>query len=287
MAPTVVERVIVAEPTHAGSRVIASPFQFGVTGEDNLRISVWNALAGCVVAVHGRFLNDQGKIEPFTHTITPTSDRMVTSIIKALGRGFVLNLAVFASAGAPKIGQTFVKVDVLRGLTGATVILGTMLQGYVTAQQGLGWPGSPIQSSLDTPGVERIIDGTTPAPGNPINEVVPTGARWQVLAVRCNLLTDATVANRQPFLRFDTTSGLGYFVQGVSTTIGPSASMFSFWANGVQVNAAITTQPVAPLPVESTMFGGMGVFVDAVNLQAGDRFSQVILLVREWLEANA
>jgi hypothetical protein len=278
------ERIVAASPVPiAGGRVIASPFQFMVTGEDHLRLIVANALTGCVIAVHGRFIDQQGHIQAFADTFTPTADRLMTSKLIPLGVGFILNLTVFAAGGAPRIGQTFVKVDVIRGFSGATVTLGTMLQGYISSQQGLGWPGSAIQNSLEVTGVERLIVGATPAAGADIAETVPTGARWQVLTARGRLVTDATVVNRQPFLRLDDATVIGYYVQAQSVTIGASGTMFSFWASGAALNAAIATQPVAPLPTDTRLVAGERVLISATNLQAADQWDQARLLVREWL----
>src|SRR5439155_18890058 len=108
-----------------------------------------------------------------------------------LGKGAILNLTVFASAGAPLMGQTYVIVQLIKGLTGATIVLGTLLGGYLTATQALGWPGSPIISSTDGEGCTRLIVGTTPAAEANILETVPTGARWELLSLEASYVQGA------------------------------------------------------------------------------------------------
>jgi hypothetical protein len=78
-----------------------------------------------------------------------------------------------------------------------------LLQGYVTDTSRLSFPGSPIRSSIEGPGVLRSITGTNPAANAEISETVPTNARWRVHAIRFTLVTDANVANREVALTLD------------------------------------------------------------------------------------
>src|ERR1700752_1622750 len=193
MAGELVERVIVATPTQsAGGRIIASPFQFFFDGNTNLRIEGRNSLTGVTLRMQGLFFTERSNLEWFTRDVALTNDRMRTAQDFGMGKGFLQTLVVTAVGAAPVIGQTFTRVTVILGLGGATLVLGTMLQGYVTSQQGLGWPGSPIRSSLEEGGYLRAFAGTAPAAGAVVSETVPSGARWQVRTVGVRLTTDAT-----------------------------------------------------------------------------------------------
>lgn len=287
MGNGVVERVVTASPiAAAGARVIASPFQFYLDGADNIRIEGWNSMSNVALNILGRFFKDDGTVQVFQARLPLTSDRVRTVRDFPVVRGYLLNLIITAEGASPKIGQTFARASVIRGLTGATVVVGVMLQGYVTAQQALGWPGSPIQNSLDAAGCERFITGTNPALGAAVNEVVPTGARWQVLTVRCRLQTSATVIDRRPFLRFDVPGPLGTYVHGVTAVAVASSTLFPIWGNGVQASFTMSNVCNSPLPVEQSLFAGMAVYVDAEGLQADDRYDQIYLLVREWLDVG-
>src|SRR5262249_46183156 len=98
-----------------------------------------------------------------------------------LGGGLVTNLSVFATAGSPLIGQCFVIVQLVRSLGVTAYVMGTMLQGYVTTTQNLGWPGSAIVSSTDGEPAIRDIVGTDPVAGAGWSETVPAGARWELV----------------------------------------------------------------------------------------------------------
>ena len=173
------ERVVAASPIPiAGGRVIASPFQFYLDGNDNIRVEGWNSCIGAVLEVQGRAIDENGQTQTFNMSLPLTADRMRARRDFAAVRGYILNLIAIARDVEPCIGQTFVRVSIIRGFTGATIVLGVLLQGYVTSQQGLGWPGSPIENSLEAFPVNRCLLGTVPSVGQNFSETVPS---WRPL----------------------------------------------------------------------------------------------------------
>lgn len=281
------ERAFFAQPIPgAGGRIIASPFQFVSTGEDNLRITSVNSLVGVHLKVQGRRLDSSGDIKSAAWDHTPSSDRMPTTSDVELGSGALLNLVVFASAGSPKQGQTFVIVQLIRGVGTAAIVLGTLLQGYVTGTQGLGWPGSPIQSSIEGGGIYRVVSGTQPAVGVFIQEIVPTGARWDVISLAVDLTTDATVITRQPIVTF-LSGGIGQAAAWNYGAIAASTARTFMWSQGLALdNVPANGSLVSGLPVNLVLLGGSQIFVNCAFLQAGDQFGAPLLSVREWLEVN-
>ena len=279
------ERVFLATPIPtAGARVIATPFQFWTSGEDNLRVLSVNSLSNVRLTVQGRFLTPDGTITAARHDHTPNSDRTVVTTESALGVGAVLNLVVYATGATPRIGQTFVIVQLIRGRGAAAVVLGILLQGYVTSTQALAWPGSPILTSLEGNGYPRDVFGTNPAAGQEISETVPTGARWQLLLFQAQFTASATVATRRPSLSYN----IGGQQVGRSvnvTDITASQSGTFNWATGFPLTAPI--QPGinnAALPNELVLLAGDSVATITTNLQAGDQWTNPRYVVREWLE---
>ncbi len=281
------ERIIGAQPVQvAGARLIAAPFQFLTTDDDNLRVESVNSLAGVVIAIQGRRIDERGFTVPFVFTHTPKSDRTVATSNFKFGRGALLNLTVFASAGAPLSGQTYVVVKLIQGLTGATIVLGTLLSGYVTATQPLGWPGSPIVRSTDGEPALRTITGTTPGVGTDFSETAPTGARWELVILFSRLTTSAAAPTRLPQLRWNT-AGLqvGRFINTVAQ--GPSVVGRYTWAPnlpsvGDTVNLAWTT----PTHGRPLLLAGDSFASETINRDAGDQWDAPRYLVREWLEVN-
>src|SRR4051812_32014952 len=142
-----------------------------------------------------------------------------------------MNITAFASAGTPIIGQTFVRVQLIRGLSGATLPIATLLQGYVTSRQDLAYPGSPIRMSTEDAFPVRIITGTDPAAGVEIVETVPDGAVWELVSVTARLVTSAAAAVRFPMLQLDH-GGSTFGLHQVSGSIGASVGKFCTWHIG-------------------------------------------------------
>jgi len=281
------ERVVTANPIPlAGGRIVASPFQFYFDGNDNLRVEGWNTVTGATLLVQGRFINEQGAIEAFSQALPLTADRLRTIGDYAMGRGFLLNLVVTAIGAAPKIGQSFARVSVIRGFTGATLVMGVMLQGYVTSQQGLGWPGSPIVSSTDGEPVVRFFNGTMPAAGAEISETVPTGARWSIVRCLASLTTSGAAGNRYVNLNC-VDSALFNFRSVQVTAQAPGIFHVYVWSP----NLPLAYDPVnfvsmQPLAQDSVLLAGQQLETFTTGLQAGDQYSAPRMYVREWLDIN-
>ncbi len=279
------EQVFLAQPiSTAAGRVIASPFQFVTTGEDNLQIGCHNSLTGVTLAIQGRRLSAKGTVEAFAHVFIPSSDRLMTSTLFPLGVGAILTLTIFAAAGMPQIGQTFVHARLVRGYSGGIVVLGTILQGYVTSHQQLAWPGSPIESSQAGGGVVRHVIGTDPAAGANVSEAVPAGARWTLLAFQARFQTDATVANRRLVLEFISPA---VFIFGSAQPNVQTAGqdVFNYWAGGMPLASVIASDAlVAGLPIDLVLLPQQEIRCRAIGGVAGDDFLAPVLTVREWLE---
>lgn len=284
---TAVERAFVAQPTaFAGGRVIVSPFQFTTSGEDNLRVMSANSLVGVTLQIRGRRFNEDGLIEPFAYDHVPNTDRTIKTTDHALGVGALINVTITAGGATPLIGQTFVMCKIIRGLSGATLVLGTLLQGYVSSQQELAWPGSPITSSIDAGGYYRTITGTVPAAGADISESVPTGAMWELLMLEAQLLPSAAPGNRRPVLKFSP-SGVVFGASAAPdvATAGLGAT-FNWQAT---MPLAVPVAPginVAAIPTPMRLLLGGRFITQTSGLLAGDQWSAPTYLVREWLDVN-
>jgi hypothetical protein len=152
--------------------------------DDNIRITSYNALASVRLEVRYRFVDCEGKIGANQEAQTPNTDRTAKSTIFVTPEGWLLGGEVFVSGAAPLIGQTYVVVEIVRGLGSSALPLQVIAAGYVSAKQPLPFPNTQMYSTLDGGGALRSIAGATPAAGAEISETVPTGARWQLLALR-------------------------------------------------------------------------------------------------------
>jgi hypothetical protein len=284
----VTERAFVAGPiASADNRVITAPFQFYVTGEDKLRIRSVCSIAAVTLQFRARFVDEKGKIQAESWTHQPNSNRTLATTVQSMGVGALLNLDVFASVGGILVGQCFVIVDVVRGDAGTGFPLGVMLQGYVTTTQSLAWPGSPIVTSTFGEPAIREISGTQPGAGGNISEVVPTGARWELICLYTRLTTSAAAGTRQPALRLSTPAGPLYMVSPLSAGIAASQVMDITWGQGMPAaNIAAWHGQTAPLPNGQKLMAGDFITTSTLAIDAADQYDQVTYSVREWLEVN-
>jgi hypothetical protein len=257
---------------------------FFLHDNDQLRLTAFNAAASVVLTVRGRLMTAAGEDVPFQRELTPATDRSASTLTFSPGKGWLLECQVFASTGAPLIGQTFAIVSLVRG-RGATVVdVATVAAGYVTALQRLAYPGSPIQTSLDGAGALRLVAGTAPAAGAEIAETVPTGARWEFLSLFTTFVTDANAANRFPTLTLDDGTNV-YFRQGSGVVQTATVTIRRNWMQAVNLTTADNSNNLAiTLPRGLHLRAAHVIRTVTNNIQVGDQYSAPQMLVREWIE---
>jgi hypothetical protein len=254
-----------------------------ITGEDQLRLRSMNSVAGVVLALEGRVLRVDGTISPISAPHTPNTDRTLATSLHAVAEGWVQNLSVRASAGTPRRGQCYVWVDLVRGQTGAVQPLGTVLKGYATDTSGLAWPGGVNDDPTEGRGCIRRVEGSNPAAGAEFLETVPTNARWRLLGVKVDLVTDATAANRELVLTLDDGANvLAEIPAGVNHTASQNRT-YSFFI-GAQRGAGATALVVNNALPDAMLMGGYRIQSETRNLQAGDDYGAPRLWVEEWIE---
>lgn len=266
-----------------GALGLQSPAAFYVTGEDALQLSVINMAAGVTVVMSGRFLGLDGTPSPFQWSLVPATDRSLSSLVKSLGEGWLLDVTVNVAAGAPVTGQTWARLQIVRGLTNVGIVLGTLCSGYITAVQPATFPRGLVRSSLDGAGVIRSITGTNPAAGANISETVPTGARWRLLSVLLRFVTEATAGNRDVTLVIDDGANV---IANISSGFTHAASLtydYSFAGEGSRYNGTVSNFIVVPLP-RLTLLAGYRIRSATGGIQPLDDYGAPQLLVEEWQE---
>lgn len=268
---------------HPAPELEVGGYYFG--GDDQLRVTSWNSLASVTVIVTGRFVHaDDGRIEAFSEVHTANTNRTAASNTYGRARGWLTDLSVLVSGATPQRGQTFVRVDVVRGLGAGAIALSTLIQGYVTATQRLAYPGSPVSDSLTGPGALRSLTGTDPAANTEISETVPTGARWRFVSLRATLTTDATAGNRVIGLTFDDGTNI---YGGAFANYNQAASLaFAYYFSNTGLNhAQASTDAMISTPANVVLPAGHRLRTLTNNIQATDNWGAPQYGVEEWLEA--
>jgi hypothetical protein len=262
---------------------LGSPAPFYMTGEDNLRLRSLNSAAGVTLTVSGRLFGRGNRVVPFSFNHVPNTNRTGATTLQGIGEGWVMGLQVIVSAGTPLIGQCWAIVEIVRGLTGAAIPLGALTSGYVTTQQPITWPGTPAIGTLGGPGVIRSIAGTDPAANTEFSETVPTGARWELLALQVVLADDANVINRMPKLVIDDGTTSVFISDPGAGQAAASTTTYVAGAGTTRLDKVSTTSQWS-LPVGLMLMAGYRIRSSTLNLQVGDNYGAPQLLVREWLE---
>ena len=272
---------------------VALPFQLGdkfasswwMHVDDNLRITSYNALASVRLEVRYRFIDkDRGDIQATQEAQSPNTDRTAKSSIFVTPEGWLLGGEVFVSGAAPLIGQTYVVVEIVRGLGSSALALQVIAAGYVSAKQPLPFPNAQMFSSLDSGGAVRSITGATPGAGAEISETVPTGARWELVSFGANLVTSAAAANRMPALTLDDGTTI-YFRGPMNVNEVASGTWSNYWTQGQLVSAAAPSNVInGAIPANIRLGAGHRIRTVTAAIQGGDQWGTVQYLVREWLE---
>lgn len=264
--------------------LLQAPAPLLVTGDDFLRLTTINGLAGVVVTLRGRFLPlAGGGPVPFERLHTPATDRTALSVDLPLGSGWILSVSAVVTTGTPQVGQTWGRLHLVRGGSGATLLLQELAAGYLTDTQRLTWPGGRVTGSLDGAGALRSVTGTNPAAGSEPSETVPTNARWRVLVWSAVFVTDGLGSPARPALFFDDGTTVYFSVDAASTQGLSSSFRYVGVPGGTTVDSSVTTK-ILGLPVLPVLLAGHRIRTVTADIDAGDDWGAPQMLVEEWID---
>jgi hypothetical protein len=282
------ERAFPAPVLQGRGSLIASPFQFFMGGEDHLRVACVNSVFGNRLVITGRFLQE-GRATPqdFSYDFVPTSDRIDSTQLLPMGTGALLNVVVRTAGSIIERGQCFVRVDVVRGLTGATIVLGTLLAGYIGSWGGRAWPGTVLESPTEGPGYVVLQLSTAPAAGGNPSIGLPEQTRWRIIGATAVLTTSAAVATRNAIL-VAMQSSTNVFFSESSFAQGAGQTRQHTWGAGVTnplLGAGVTGMGALPVPLMLSTRAALDaqIAISTNNIDAGDQWTTLKLLVEEWL----
>lgn len=271
-------------PAQKAALSLSGTSAFYMSGEDALQISGWNITSSARLRASVRFLGLDGRVQSAEHDLPLTTDRVITSLLRQLGEGWLLGLTIRVVGATSPYGATYARAQIVRGLDASAIVLGTLCAGCVTSAQPIAFPNGRVLPTLGGRGNLRSITGTDPAANTEISETVPTGAYWVLHGIYAVLTTDATVANRIPVLIVDDGTNIilragPLAVQAASNSTPYSGGGFGFQGTLNAVNA--WSLPAVPLRLGP----GYRVRTATTAIQAGDNYAAPQLLVEEYFEA--
>jgi hypothetical protein len=275
-----------AAPVASGRGLVASSFQYYLTGDESLRVqTISSNVPGAIVDVGVRLWREDDRaifIERERHVCSPPA---LSQKDYALPAGALLNLRLSTTTSTAVYGRLFVRAQLIRGAGAAADVVGTLAQGYISPQNDRAWPGSPIESMQDSLGVV-INPGWTIVAGPNLIATVPAGVRYRVVGGHFQFTAAGVGINRECFVVAADALGALVWVgaNGVAVPPGTSAA-FAFGA-GLSPSAITSTgNSHLPWPDELDLTVGMSVQVLVAQVNPADLFATTALLVREWMDA--
>lgn len=262
---------------------VPPPAPHYITRDDRLFVRVFNSLPNVVVHAKGRIMLPGGDVVPFDYSLTPTTVRASNLSRFDIPEGFLLGLTVWAEVATPRRGHTFVQVGFSRGGQIGNEFVQLLISDYVTANCVLGWPGGPLRSSVEGPGVLRSFGGVNPAAGSEISVPVPTNARWLFHAGVVQFVTSVVVANRRTHLIID--DGATVLFRSIAGDVQAASLTHNYNIGNHGFTAAVADgEQRIPIPDNLLLFQGWRIRTETDNIDAGDDYGRPAFFIEEWIE---
>lgn len=269
-----------------GFQGIQPPSMLYVNVDDQLIVSAATSQTAEVVTVNVRLLLPTGRIEDMQFQIRPANTRTVLKQSFGLAEGFLLSMSASAAVATTR-GQTFVRVALQRSAGGAGQPAFCLMADYVTTQAVPGYPNGRILSPTEGPGYVYGFSQSAPAVGVDQAVTVPNNTRWRVRAAWCQLTASAGVANRDVTIVIGVGGTWTWQATSLAAVTASQVVIFSIGAVTPYTELLGTFQ-ILPIPpdivLQYSSFGSGGMSTVTTNLQAGDQWSAIRMLVEEWLD---
>jgi hypothetical protein len=247
---------------------------------DRISFNIISNIAGSSVKIDYRWLTVEGEIKEGEFLTGQFNFTFNANI--ALYEGWLLSFGAIQLTLPSTAVWTFLQAAIARAAPAVPSTAAAIFwQGFISVNTSNGWPGIVNKELTDGPGFIRSVTGSTPAAGAEINEVVPAQRRWQLISLRAQLTSNATVANRFPGFSLD--DGVNqYFAthsnvpQVASTIAGYIATPGNQFFNDGQNNFMLPFCSLVPLKA------AFRIRTTTVGLQAGDQWAAPQYVVLEW-----
>jgi len=240
--------------------------------EPHFRLQTWSNV------INTLYIRGYTKHGTFNAVHTTSSDRaMRTTEIRL--PDFPIAITIDEPAGGVRRGQIWCRGSLLLG--GFPVY--QYFAQYLTDENHPFWPPGLFEDNLAPPGFLRR-ETVSPTAGSEISFSVPTNARWRIHSLRYKFVTDATITTRRINIIVDDGVNTLIWLPCKVTQAESLIRYYNFVPGDIDETAFTNTEIRASLPNPLILFQGWRIRTSTTNLQAGDAFSGVNLVIEEWLE---
>ncbi len=243
--------------------------------DDLIEVTTHALVSGLELWIEGTAFNEQGAIiqfsemHPIVNTSIPESSRF------RLGYKFLLSVVGHFRDSAVPDGQVHAQISLVKSPQANVYNHRKLLaQGYISRSMSIGY-GSTAFNNVNS---EHLYCADTivgdPGAGQPILFTIPALSRYHILNVRYTFTTSAAAANRFIQVGIDYGNGLQQFFNSfisipASRIVAVQHSQFPTVVYDTTLGVLTVYMPI--LYLESNMTFN----VTAINLQAGDAFSDI------------
>lgn len=271
-----------AAPAAIGRGLVASSFQYYLSGVESLRVTVQAILPGGRVDVLWRTWRESDRQIVLTRESIDYGSVVALSTTHEypLQAGALLNVRVGVGSGTAFYGLLWVRVQLLQGQGAAALVVGTLVQGYISSQNDLGWPGSPIEKQDQTSGCIVSVAGVLGATS--VTWTVPTGERWRVICGRFTYVAGGAAGNRNPFVGAISATGDFVYV-GISPIVVVAGNTFThaFAAGHSPTPDSGPQQAHLSFPNDLELGAGWAVTASVTGAQVGDGITAAVIAIRK------
>lgn len=252
-------------------------------GGEILLLTVQTRVAGFTIGVRLRVITPDGELHAILYPFVTAGTGAVEQAIFSLPPGWVTSALIIRDGGSAQQGECYARLILRRGRSGANQAL--LCQGYVSDDSYVHWPLVHSRSSVDGVGAIVRVTSADPAAGAEISQTVPAGQTWELLAMRFQLVNDATVAVRNVGILFDDGATAFLVSKSASAQTASQSHNYNVGAFGVSP-VVVVNEHIIPVPRCIRLRPGYRIRTNTDNLQAGDNFGAAQLVVQVWMGAT-
>jgi hypothetical protein len=252
-----------------------------VTQEDTLLLTACDGQGSGTLTFCARILRADGQIIPHQFQLSMNAPQTVFTKQIMLPEGYLLacNLTYNNTQNAGT--GCYAMLQIFSGSITGGFPFETVLAGYVFQASPLSFPEMAPRYGMDMAGYMGIIGTANPGAGNEILLTVPPTRRIRIKSFVLQLITSATVANRNPLFLFDDGAGNVFAEAGVnlSQPAGQNWRYTGYTTSPVELHTNATGTEVQLTIPDLWLPAGYRIRTQTQSLQAGDTYSNWFFFV--------
>lgn len=267
------------------NRFVQPPGGYYIGPDDGFLLEAASSAPPSTIRLAARILTPDGEIHYQEHELVTVTARVLEQGRFRAREGFLLGLAVSLVAGESATDWHWASVGLSKSATGGGEPFHGLAQNYFDLGSPLFWPGQRYRLPTEGPGFFKATVGADPVAGANLIVTVPENARWRVVSLSVELVTDATAANRR-FILGARRGGDGLFRTAADVVQTASQTLryhVGHWGeSGGDRNGEVLVNWPDHVFLSANLVDDLLSVVS--GLQGGDNLGAPTVYVEEWFE---